>query len=191
MRRVMYFLSAFLNIILGAKSELSKPSYSYNPLAGKCPAAHRLFSAILKLPLTILLIPLYLLWSILPSKLQSKLHYSWQYVVKATKRIPKAPAIKLRPLRKKANGNSNSNNSNNKNADSLARLLNIDILTLIAYKLHYVDVINLSLVCRSIRNTIFPDAEVDRNAEYFRIYTCDMWTKSQCWGCNIQICQVR
>jgi hypothetical protein len=91
--------------------------------------------------------------------------------------------MRLRPLHRKKT-------YNDKNAERLARTLSMDVLTPIAYKLHYVDLVSLSLVSRSVRKAIFPDSAVDHNAEHFRVSTCDAGTKSQCWGCNIQICNV-
>jgi hypothetical protein len=65
-----------------------------------------------------------------------------------------------------------------------------EVLQLIAYKLHYIDIINLSLVSRRIHRLIFPESKLVERSELLRSRTCYGNSKSQCWGCNIQICTV-
>lgn len=67
--------------------------------------------------------------------------------------------------------------------------LSYDLLMLIVRKLHYVDVINLSLASRSLRNALFPRADIAARSQALRIYTCE-GSKSECSICGNQICPV-
>lgn len=63
-----------------------------------------------------------------------------------------------------------------------------DVLVLIARDLHYVDLVNLSLVSKSVRDVVFPRSDFATRSEHFKIYSCDELTKTQCWVCMIQVC---
>jgi hypothetical protein len=134
---------------------------------------------------------LQILWGIslflvhlLPKPMQSRLRYVSRYLSKSGQRIhpPHPHAIRLQPLRAKFRTDAK--------AAGLADLLKYDILVLIAKQVHYVDLINLSLVSRKVRQAVFPPSEIGARSERLRIYTCENGTKSQCWVCNIQICNV-
>jgi hypothetical protein len=73
----------------------------------------------------------------------------------------------------------------------LANFLCHDILMLIAEQAHYIDLINLSMTSRSLRQAILPPSEIGARSERLRIHACENGTKSQCWVCNIQICEVQ
>ena len=68
--------------------------------------------------------------------------------------------------------------------------LNYDLLMLIARELHFVDVINLSVASRGLRDALFPKADVAARTRALRSYTCEGY-KSDCSICGIQICHVR
>lgn len=74
----------------------------------------------------------------------------------------------------------------------LATLLCYDILILLAHNVHYVDLVNLSLVSKRLRQAVFPlhggERRLDDRA--LRLYSCQGSEKSQCWTCGIQICHV-
>jgi len=185
----MYFISAMFNIILGgldARPDARGRGYR-NYRSRRYPSNYntprRPFGKVLLETLgAILLAPGYALLAILPKSWRARIQYSWRYFSKSTKRVP-TQDIKLPSLRK-------MKTKADPTSEKLAHLLSLDVLTMIAPKLHYVDLVSLSLVSRSIRKAIFPDSAVECNAEHFRILTCDDGTKSQCWGCNTQICNV-
>ena len=66
-----------------------------------------------------------------------------------------------------------------------------DSLILIASRLHYTDIVNLSLACKRLRQVIFPRPGLASRSEALRIHTCENGSKSQCWICASQICHVR
>jgi hypothetical protein len=120
---------------------------------------------------------------LLPRPIQSGLRYAFRYLSKSSQRVHPPHGLILHPLSKKAWTDSR--------AIGLANLLCYDILMLIAPQVHYVDLINLSLASKGIRRAVFPSSEVGARAERLRMSSCENGTKSQCWVCNIQICNVR
>ena len=68
--------------------------------------------------------------------------------------------------------------------------INYDLLMLIVRELHFVDVINLSLASRGVRDALFPKADVAARTQALKSYTCE-GSKSECSICGIQICPVR
>ena len=67
--------------------------------------------------------------------------------------------------------------------------LSYDLLMLIVRELHYVDVINLSLASRSLRDALLPRADIAARTQALKIYTCEV-RKSECSICGNQICPV-
>ena len=75
---------------------------------------------------------------------------------------------------------------------SLQRILNIEHLLLpIASGLDYVDLINLSLTSKSIRECVFPAGDLVYRTQKLKEYSCDLETKMNCLYCNKQVCEVR
>ncbi|KAF1847114.1 uncharacterized protein K460DRAFT_383614 [Cucurbitaria berberidis CBS 394.84] len=71
----------------------------------------------------------------------------------------------------------------------LSEFLSIyDLLMLVAEQLHYLDVVNLSRVSKSVRESVLPAHDFDRRMHVFRTYTCEPSEKSTCWTCSNQIC---
>ena len=66
-----------------------------------------------------------------------------------------------------------------------------DTVLLIASHLHYSDLVSLSLVSRRWYQAIFPDTNLEQRAEALRMKSCQDGSKTQCWICNVQICEVR
>ena len=65
-----------------------------------------------------------------------------------------------------------------------------DMLMLVTEQLHYLDMVNLSRVSKSIRESVLPAQDFDRRMTVFKMYTCDPTAKSKCWTCPNQICFV-
>lgn len=66
-----------------------------------------------------------------------------------------------------------------------------DVLVLISYKLHYIDIVNLSLASKSVRQAIFGSLELNQErTQQLRVNTCYSELKSQCWACGTQTCTV-
>lgn len=129
--------------------------------------------------------------SIMPSRLR----YGFRYLSKSLRRVKVPNSLKLRHLRLKPSSRNKPTTlavalSPESQLQRYGRRPPYDPLKIIAYKLHYVDLVNLSLVSKSLHEAIFPTADLGVRSEELRIYTCEDGSKSQCWVCNIQICQV-
>ena len=73
--------------------------------------------------------------------------------------------------------------------NSLADFLGIyDMLILVTGHLHYIDVINLSRVSKSVRESVLPSQDHIRRLTVFKVYTCLPDQKLSCWACTNQIC---
>ena len=137
--------------------------------------------------------------------------FAWGYLSKGRQRIYGLSKLRLRPLRGKTRNQTTdislakvlrsndeadiSTHPDNTGMPQYALPLlfkhpRYEVLQLIAYKLHYVDIINLSIVSRRIRQVIFPKSKLAEQSELLRRSTCYGNPKSQCWACNIQICTV-
>jgi hypothetical protein len=60
-----------------------------------------------------------------------------------------------------------------------------DITVLIVHKIHYVNLVNFSLVSKQIRSVMFITSN-----RVLRQYSCYLNEKSDCYVCGIQICIV-
>lgn len=65
-----------------------------------------------------------------------------------------------------------------------------DMLIGVTEQMHYLDVMNLSRVSKSVREVVLPAYDFDRRIETFRRYTCPGKKKEVCWTCDRQICIV-
>lgn len=132
----------------------------------------------------------------LVSPMLSRLRYKFRYFSKFRQRVKDHDTFSLRQLPAKLRKpNKPTALAVALSLESQLELyngpLNYDIWALIASRLHGVDLINLSLVSKSFRERIFPRSELGTRSEALRAYACDDGTRSQCWICNIKICDVR
>lgn len=147
---------------------------------------------------TVVTFPFIFLWSVivettscmiscLPKRMQQPIRFSsrvagkWGYhtTASAKGRLRQIPHHLARSPHKKAGGDR-----------ALETILLYDILLLIAPKLHYVDIVNLSMASKRVRAAVFPVSEVYGKERELRLYSCYGNAKSACWICNIQICKV-
>jgi hypothetical protein len=63
-----------------------------------------------------------------------------------------------------------------------------DMLILVTDHLHFIDVINLSRVSKSVRESVLPSQDLIRRFTVFKLYTCLPDQKLTCWACTNQIC---
>lgn len=74
---------------------------------------------------------------------------------------------------------------------TLSNFLGIyDMLMAVTEELHYADIMNLSRVSKSMRESVLPAHDFDRRLEAFKRYTCPGANKTHCWLCDKQICTV-
>ena len=65
-----------------------------------------------------------------------------------------------------------------------------DIFILIIEELHYLDVINLSQVSKSVRQSVLPPEDFERRLWVIECYTCRSPSKFRCWTCSNTTCGV-
>jgi hypothetical protein len=76
-------------------------------------------------------------------------------------------------------------------ASLLSNFLGIyDILIIVSADLHYSDVLNLSRVSKSVHESVLPAHDLDRRIAMFQRYSCSAATKTSCWICDKQMCDV-
>jgi hypothetical protein len=63
-----------------------------------------------------------------------------------------------------------------------------DMLILVTENLHYIDVIRLSQVSKSVRESVLPSHDLARRLNVFKLYTCVPDQRTTCWTCSNQIC---
>ncbi|OCK79624.1 hypothetical protein K432DRAFT_417213 [Lepidopterella palustris CBS 459.81] len=123
----------------------------------------------------------------LPISIKSRARFGARYAVKTGQRVPTPRDIKMRVMRPKNSKSCYAGNYQGK-ATNLADFLIYDVLVLIARDLHYVDLVNLSLASKSVHDAVFPGSDFLTRSEHFKMYTCDIASKTQCWVCTVQIC---
>ena len=129
------------------------------------------------------------LFHCLPTCIKSRARFGARYVAKTGRRVPSPREIKLRHMRPK-NSKPRYEGGYEGKGTTFTDFLCYDVLVLIARDLHYVDLFNLSLASKSVRDVVFPRSDFATRSEHFKIYSCDELTKTQCWICTIQVCNV-
>ncbi|KAF1960953.1 hypothetical protein CC80DRAFT_544348 [Byssothecium circinans] len=73
---------------------------------------------------------------------------------------------------------------------NLAEFLSIyDMLISVTKHLHYVDINNLVLVSKSVRESVLPADAYAQRMVHFKMYACRRSGKTKCWVCENQICK--
>jgi hypothetical protein len=138
-------------------------------------------------------IPL-LLFRFLPISVKSRVRFARRYVAKAGQGMEEKSEVQLKTLTKKYNGRGEIGvyaGKGNGEPANLAEFLGIyDMLILLVENLHYVDLVNLGLVSRSVREAILPSDAYAQRMVHFKMYTCHRKGKRKCWICEMQICSV-
>jgi hypothetical protein len=79
-------------------------------------------------------------------------------------------------------------NSGGTGSDLSQFLAVYDMLIMVARHLHYTDLISLSSVSKSVRESVLPSNDVSHRIKMFRLYACEPNGKTTCWSCTNQIC---
>ncbi|KAF2806448.1 uncharacterized protein BDZ99DRAFT_573960 [Mytilinidion resinicola] len=129
----------------------------------------------------------------LPLPIKSRFRFGTRYTVKATEVLPPPEEIKMRMMRPTpippSHTRYDTHGAYEQSPNPLADFLNYDILVLIARDLHYVDLINLSLTSKSMRDVVFPGTDHAARSDHFALYTCEPDSKTECWNCTMQTCR--
>jgi hypothetical protein len=125
---------------------------------------------------------------LLPLCFKSRSRYARRFALKSGQALANKTEVKMRHIMNK--DVMKSYMSGEGAPTELADFLSIyDILILIAEDLHYVDVLNLGLTSKSVREAVLPSSAASQRLNHFRMYTCEPQTKSQCWVCTNQVCE--
>jgi hypothetical protein len=132
------------------------------------------------------------LFRALPLSIQAPIRASRRYVVKASigaERNTETTIMQLKTnITKQADAVGGYNGSGGVKTP-LAQFLGVyDMLMLVTEHLHYTDMITLSRVSKSVRQSILPTQDLSRRLAVFKTYTCDPEHKVPCWTCNKQTC---
>jgi hypothetical protein len=134
------------------------------------------------------------MFRLLPISIKSRVRFARRYGLKAGQGLEERSEIQLKTLtnmsRKRGERGAYQGKSNGQPAD-LAEFLGIyDMLISVVENLHYADLINLSLVSRSVREAVLPSDAYAQRMLHFKMYSCHPKGKRECWSCKMQICSV-
>lgn len=128
------------------------------------------------------------LFRCLPLCVKSRARFATQYTFKAGQEVENKVEMRMKQLIRR-DGTMRYQGADAGKPACLAEFLSIyDILILVVEELHYVDIQNLSLTSKSVREAILPASDYARRSLHFRLYTCEKRSKKQCWLCTNQIC---
>jgi hypothetical protein len=135
-----------------------------------------------------------LLFRCLPLSLKSNMRFGRRYLVKGWLGFGQTTELKVTELKDvfkhSMRGNCPRVQCRGGEQTPLSSFLGIyDMLMVLTEELHYVDVMNLSRVSRSVREAVLPADDFDRRIQTFKRYTCRADTKEACWVCEKQICE--
>ncbi|OCK78590.1 hypothetical protein K432DRAFT_383752 [Lepidopterella palustris CBS 459.81] len=183
---IMYGISAFSNIAIGAFSWLDEPlDYYGRRTTSDRSSLKTMFTFPITWLWTILAGIFLFLFSCLPKWMQRPILFSGRYSGKWGHHKKSSAEVKLRQIP----SHLPRGLFNKKGTDrALANALLYEVVLLIAPKVHYVDLVNLSMVSRRVRATMFPPVEENGQDRPLRLYSCYGDKKSKCWTCGIQIC---
>jgi hypothetical protein len=191
--RILYFISAFFNIFVEILFKDDDEYYSRRRQAQTSPIKRML--AWLGFPLVfvwnLLQRFLALIFGWLPENLQGHIQYSFRSTGRWIWYKSSFAASKVNPMEiHLPRYLHQSKASDEKLVQMLLADLPYDVLQLIAAKVHYVDLVNLSLVSKRVRAIMFPGLEDSTEDHQLRFHSCRGNEKSTCWTCGVQVCEV-
>lgn len=129
----------------------------------------------------------------LPISVKSKVRLVRRYGVKAGQGLEEKGEMQMHALKRKIERKGETDKYTAKELGeptNLGEFLSIyDVLIEVVQHLHYVDVVNLGLVSKSVREAVLPADEYEQRMTHFKMYACHNKGKKQCWVCNNQICR--
>jgi hypothetical protein len=184
----MYSLSALSNIVVGALSWRDEPvRYNRPHITWHRDSLRNIIAPLFSLLWDILIGISSCMFACLPKQMQQLIRFSGRFTRKWSRDKTTTVQIGLRQFpRHLSHGRHKKTGADR----ALETILLYDILLLIAPKLHYVDLVNLSMVSKLVRAAMFPVSEAYGKERELRLYSCYGNVKSVCWICDIQICNV-
>jgi hypothetical protein len=139
------------------------------------------------------LLPL-LLFRCLPIYIKSRVRFARRYGLKASQGLKEKSEMKMKTLTNRPSGKGKMRVYESKSDGERAGLADFlaiyDILLTVVENLHYVDLVNLGQVSRSVREAVCPSDSNAQRMIHFKMYACHRETKWECWSCLNLICQV-
>ncbi|PVI05325.1 hypothetical protein DM02DRAFT_96424 [Periconia macrospinosa] len=138
--------------------------------------------------------PFVLFFRCLPISVKSRVRFARRCGIKTGQGIRQKSAMQMEAVKKAIKSPEEKPQiiMSNETPETLAEFLGIyDMLILVCQDLHYVDIANLGLVSKSVREAVLPtDSRIYRTM-HFKRYTCQRRDRKQCWVCRNQICTCR
>ena len=130
----------------------------------------------------------------LPLSFKAPVRSNRRYAVKVQQGVEQKMLMKIRKIKKQMNKKSHIKEryqGGEGQKSPLSDFLGIyDIFMLIIEDLHYLDVMNLSQVSKSVREVVLPVHDFDRRKFVIECYTCRFTSKFKCWACTNTTCSV-
>jgi hypothetical protein len=131
----------------------------------------------------------------LPLSFKSKVRYGRRYLLKAGLGVEQTAKLESKELKDMYRQHQKEElpryQGGAGEACPLSNLLSVyDMLMAVTEEMHYLDVMTLSRVSKSVREAVLPAHDFDRRIETFRRYTCPGKKKQNCWTCDRQVCTV-
>ncbi len=193
---VLLGLAAFLNHLRLVKTEgisLWKPAYDTAKAMILYPfqlILACLFGVLWLLPF---LIP-QMFFRALPIAIKAPIRSGRRHAIKAALGMKQKLSLKSRELTKQMESEKHKKARYQGGAGEkspLSEFLGIyDIFMLVIEDLHYLDVMNLSQVSKSVREAVLPVHDFDRRRFVIECYTCRSSSKFKCWSCPNTTCTV-
>ena len=184
----MYIVSALSNITIGALSWRDKPvRYNRSHITWRRDSLRSIITSPLALLRDILMGISSCVLACLPKRMQQPIRFSGRFASKWGRAKTTTAQLSLRQLPRHLHPGLHKSTGADR---ALETIFLYDILVLIAPKLHYVDLVNLSMVSKRVRAAMFPVSEAHDKERELRLYSCYGNVKSVCWICDIQICNV-
>jgi hypothetical protein len=168
-------------------------------LMALCKSALNCLTAIPRGILTLLLLLLWFLpqciFRCLPISLKAKVRFGRRYALKSVWGLEQKAELEVTELKDMYKQNQRKQlpryNGGPGEACPLSDFLGVyDMLMAVTEDMHYLDVMTLSRISKSVREVVLPAHDSDRRIKTFRRYTCPGKEKMECWMCDKQICTV-
>ena len=148
--------------------------------------------AVMLVPFILHTIPVFVFRICLPKKVKVPVRTARRYAVKTTLGAEQKTEIALKGLKTQLFNKDTIRRYQGTDGEptQLAQFLGIyDMLMMVTQHLHYADVLSLSSVSKSVRNSVLPYDDLHRRLNLFKQYTCrGGGAKTPCSVCWIQIC---
>ncbi|KAH3913170.1 hypothetical protein HBI56_086840 [Parastagonospora nodorum] len=191
---VLFGLMAFFGALRDTRRQ---GKTTIDMLMALCKSALNCLTAIPRGIATLLLLLLWFfpqcIFRCLPISLKAKVRFGRRYALKSVWGLEQKAELEVTELKDMYKQNQRKQLPRYKGgpgeACPLSDFLGVyDMLMAVTEDMHYLDVMTLSRVSKSVREVVLPAHDFDRRIRTFRRYTCPGKEKMECWICDKQIC---